>query len=56
MYFAEVLGSYPKDKIEELKHSLLDLPSKIETVLGEAESIKEFANKVYTQKRYVLFR
>ncbi len=50
MYFAEVLGSYPKDKIEELKHSLLDLPSKIETVLGEAESIKEFANKVYTQK------
>ena len=50
MYFAEVLGSYPKDKIEELKSDILDLPSKIEAVLNNTEKIKEFADKVYTQK------
>lgn len=50
MYFAETMGSYPEDKIEELKHSILDLPSKIEAVLDESEKIKDFADKVYTQK------
>ena len=50
MYFAEVLGSYPKEKIEELKSDILDLPSKIEAVLDNTDKIKEFASKVYTQK------
>ncbi len=50
MYFAETMDSYPEDKIEELKHSILDLPSKIEAVLDESEKIKDFADKVYTQK------
>ena len=47
MYFAEVLGTY--DNIEKLKANILDLPSKIETILDETNVIKEFANKVYTE-------
>ena len=50
IYFAELLNSYPKKELEELKSELLDLPSKIEAVLGSSEKIREFANKVYTQK------
>lgn len=50
IYFAELLRTYPEDKIEELKADLLDLPSKIEAVLDNMDTIKEFANKVYTQK------
>ena len=50
IYFAELLGSYSKDKLEELKSDILDLPSKIEAVLDNTEKIKEFADKVYTQK------
>ncbi len=50
IYFAELLDTYPIDKIEELKSDLLDLPSKIEAVLDNMDKIKDFANKVYTQK------
>ena len=50
IYFAELLGSYSKDKLEKLKSDILDLPSKIEAVLDNTEKIKEFADKVYTQK------
>ena len=47
MYFAEILGTY--NDIEGLKADILDLPSKIEAILSETNSIKEFANKVYTE-------
>ena len=50
MYFAEVLESCSKDEIEKLKADILDLPAKIEAVLENSEKIKEFANKVYTEK------
>ena len=50
IYFAELLGSYSKDKLEKLKSDILDLPSKIEAVLDNTEKIKEFADRVYTQK------
>lgn len=50
MYFAELLGSYPKAEIEKLKSDILDLPVKIEAVLRNCQDIKEFADKVYTQK------
>ena len=50
MYFAEILGSCPEDTIANLKSDILDLPSKIEVVLSEAGKVKEFADKVYTQK------
>lgn len=50
MYFAELLGSYPQEEIEKLKSDILDLPSKIEAVLDNCNEIKDFADKVYTQK------
>lgn len=50
MHFAELLGSYPEEKIEELKSSILDLPAKIEAILDNHFEIKAFADKVYTQR------
>ena len=50
IYFAEILGSYPEKGLENLKSEILDLPSKIEAVLEKSEKIKEFADKIYTQK------
>lgn len=50
MYFAEILGSCPENTIASLKSDILDLPSKIDVVLSEAGKVKEFADKVYTQK------
>lgn len=49
VYFAEVLGSCDENYIEELKSDILDLPAKVETILDEINTVKEFANKVYTE-------
>ena len=50
IYFAEQLESCEKGILETLKTETLNLPSKIESILENANKIKEFANKVYTQK------
>lgn len=50
MYFGEILGRCDEKDIETLKSDILDLPSKIETILDNTDGIKEFAKKVYTQK------
>ena len=50
IYFAEVLGTTDSKVLEKLKADILDLPSKIDTILDNTEEIKEFAKKVYTQK------
>ncbi len=50
MYFAEILGRCNQKEIEELKRDILDLPTKIETILDNTSGIEEFAKKVYTQK------
>ena len=49
VYFTEVLGSCDEKYIEELKSDILDLPAKVETILDEINTVKEFANKVYTE-------
>lgn len=49
MYFAEILGTSDDETIEELKSDILDLPSKIETVLDSVEDIEKFAKKIYTE-------
>jgi glucosamine--fructose-6-phosphate aminotransferase (isomerizing) len=49
VYFAKVLGSCDENYIEELKSDILDLPAKVETILDEINTVKEFANKVYTE-------
>lgn len=50
IYFAELLESCEKKFLESLKLEILNLPSKVESILENANKIKEFANKVYTQK------
>ena len=49
MQFAEIMSSYPHDKLIELKTELLDLPTKIERILEEEQNVKEFASKIYTE-------
>ena len=50
MHFAEILNSVTPEEIEKLKSDILDLPTKIETILENTAEIEEFAKKVYTQK------
>lgn len=50
VYFAEVLGSADEKLLEDLKTDILDLPSKIDTILDNKEEIVNFAKKVYTEK------
>ena len=51
MYFAEILETCDEKVIHQLKADILDLPSKIETVLDLdfTEEIEKFAKKVYTE-------
>ena len=49
-----MLGRCDLDKIEKLKFDILDLPSKVESILDTTSGIEEFAKKVYTQK-YMFF-
>lgn len=50
IYFAEIMGSCTKSILEELKTAILDLPSKIDTILDNKDQIINFAKKVYTEK------
>ena len=50
VHLAEILESYPSNKLEKMKSEILDLPSKVETILSKKDMVKEFADKVYTQK------
>ena len=50
IHLAEISGSCPQAKLEQLKEEILDLPSKVETILTKKDLIKEFADRVYTQK------
>ena len=49
IYFAETLGAQ-SETISVLKSEILNLPSKVETVLETADSIKQFAKQIYTEK------
>lgn len=49
-YFAEILGTCKESVLENLKSDILDLPSKIESVLDETEKIEKFAKKIYTER------
>lgn len=50
MHFAEILETCSKEDIESLKADIIDLPSKVEQILDNTETIKNFAKKVYTEK------
>jgi len=49
VYFAELLGSYEEAKLEELKTEISGLPAKLETVLEEEKTLKDIAEKIYTE-------
>lgn len=49
VYFAELLGLNSKE-LEDFKEEILNLPEKTKLVLGNTDIIKNFANKVYSQK------
>ncbi len=49
IYFAETL-EINKDKIDDLKKSILELPSQVKETLKNIDTIKEFAQKVYKEK------
>lgn len=49
MYFAEILETCDEKTICKLKSDILDLPTKIETVLDSMEKLEKFAKKVYTE-------
>ena len=49
IYFAEVLGKDSKELLE-LKKELLELPKQIEQCLTLADTVKEFAHKIYQEK------
>ena len=50
IYFAETLNSYNQKELDNLKSEILNLPEKIETILENNETIKNFAKKVYNEK------
>lgn len=50
IYFAELLGTYPKEEIQKLKQDILELPKKIEETLKCKDQIQDFAKKIYLEK------
>ena len=50
IYFAEILNSYSKESLTELKKEILNLPKKLEETLKCKENIKNFAKKIYQEK------
>ena len=49
IYFAEILGKDSKELLE-LKKELLELPKQIEQCLTLADTVKDFAHKIYQEK------
>ena len=50
IHFAELLGTYDANKLNDFKNEIMELPSKIEEVLKIADMVKQLAKKVYTEK------
>ena len=50
VYFAEILESTPKLKLDNIKNEILALPSKIDIALKSADRISAFAKKIYQEK------
>ena len=51
IFFAEVLENcYNLDFINDLKHSILSLPNKVQDCLSSAEKIKEFSDRIFEEK------
>ncbi len=53
MYIAEIKGSFDIQKIEQLKHEMLLLPQKIETVLSHKEDVIKCARAFASYKNFI---
>ena len=52
-YIAEIKESFDKDKIQKLKHEMLLLPQKIETILSHEESIIKCARAFASTRNFI---
>lgn len=50
IHFAEILGTYPQEKLEEIKIAMAQLPEKIEKILSNLDVVQRFANHIHSQK------
>lgn len=50
IHFAELLERTSLETIENLKKDILDLPKKINEILENIDTVKKFADKIYTEK------
>ena len=50
VYFANILGTKTTQELKEITDQLLELPSKIETVLKDTSQLKEIAKNIYKEK------
>ncbi|MBS4760117.1 MAG: glutamine--fructose-6-phosphate transaminase (isomerizing) [Clostridium sp.] len=53
MYIAEIKGSFDSDKIKTLKHEMLLLPQKIETVLSHKDDVIKCARAFASYKNFI---
>ncbi len=53
LHLAEIKGTMTKDALESIKHDLIQLPAKIETLLADTKNIKECARKYSSFKNFI---
>lgn len=53
LHLAEIKGTMTKDALESIKHDLIQLPAKIETLLSDTKTIKECARKYSSFKNFI---
>ncbi len=53
IHLAEIKGSLDKDYLKNLKHELIQLPTKIEQILNNKDQIKECAKKFSSTKDFI---
>ena len=50
IYFAEVLESYEIERLDEIKKELLDVPTKVEEILKNADNLKPVSETIFKEK------
>ena len=50
VYFADVLGTESSNELKKITDEMLELPSKIETILKDTSKLKEIAKSIYKEK------
>ena len=53
LYLSEIKESIDKTKLQQLKHELIQLPSKIEEILSDTNQIQECAKKFSSYKNFI---